>query len=159
MAKIDFTFDGILVGENMVSPKAKQFGNLHFEGGECDMEMAFTDGVAFSTERKVGTFAMRYPKLADLTEKQKKEIVEFTNREDITPFDVALKYGILTYKELTDEEYAKLLALLYLHGDYVAYTSKNFSVENFVKMGAHALAGEVGNAAEIWHLALSFIEE
>ena len=67
------------------------------ENGEFAIEMEFHDGFAYDLNPHGYGFydrvALYYPMIEECDEKMQKSIRDYTGRDEITPFDVALKYG------------------------------------------------------------------
>ena len=68
--------------------------------GECAVMMRFMDGEAVEVDEdgndipsEEDPIILNYPKRKELTREMKSKIQEYTGRDDISPFDVALKYG------------------------------------------------------------------
>lgn len=73
------------------------------KNGECAIEMHFYDGLAIATDDS--GIVLTYPTLKNIKHswEKKHEIEEYTGRDDITQFEVALKYGELKkYKMVAD---------------------------------------------------------
>lgn len=108
MAKIDYQKE--YIDEILVYSSDKQSDRIisstpgyQFEDGECAIEMHFYDGLAIATDDS--GIIMRYPTLAEIKQddKRKEKITDYTCRDEITQFEVALKYGRLDkYKLVTD---------------------------------------------------------
>ena len=75
-----------------------------FDGnGECYIEMHFYDGLAVATD--TSGIVLRYPSLSEIKKgkNRKAEIANYTERDEINQYDVALKYGHLEkYKMVAD---------------------------------------------------------
>lgn len=82
--------DTIIIGE---TPEYVQMGIPFGEDHECYMDLTFMDGFAFDKEHK--QYTMIYPTIEDIKANTGKamEIVRYTGRDTITPYDIALKYG------------------------------------------------------------------
>lgn len=81
----------------------KKHGYTEDEQGEVAVSFKFGDGIAF-VPNHCG-LVLRYPTLAEVaqSEKMQREITAYTNRTDIIPYDIALKYGKLgSYKYVMD---------------------------------------------------------
>lgn len=81
-------FNGVYKDEIQVED-SEIFGDLEEHG----LVMEFDDGHAEND-----CYEMSYPRLSELTDVQKIEIYLYTNRNEIVPFDVALKFGKLEKK-------------------------------------------------------------
>ena len=108
MAKTEFIknyVDTILVSEYEQDDfrKLTDAGYKPNEYGEIEVTMLFGDGVAYDTS--MNGIVMRYPTLAEVAQSDtmQREISAYTNRADIIPYDIALKYGKLgCYKYVYD---------------------------------------------------------
>ena len=108
MAKTEFVknyIDTILVSEYEQDDfrKLTDAGYKPNEYGEIEVTMLFGDGVAYDTS--MNGIVMRYPTLAEVAQSDtmQQEIAAYTNRPDIIPYDIALKYGRLgEYKYVLD---------------------------------------------------------
>ena len=70
------------------------------DNGEITLVGKFNDGFAYLKCKQDGKYyTMRYPKLKTLTAEQAWDIYEFTGRVAETPFDVAVKFGVLYNKD------------------------------------------------------------
>lgn len=81
----------------------KKYGYTEDEQGEVAVSFKFGDGIAF-VPNGCG-LVLRYPTLAEVAQSDtmQQEIAAYTNRPDIIPFDIALKYGRLgEYKYVLD---------------------------------------------------------
>lgn len=81
----------------------KKYGYTEDEQGEVAVSFKFGDGIAF-VPNHCG-LVLRYPTLVEVaqSEKMQQEIAAYTNRPDIIPYDIALKYGKLgEYKMVAD---------------------------------------------------------
>ena len=85
---IDTSFNGVYTDETLVEDR-EIFGDFEEHG----LVMEFNDGHA-----EDDCYEMSYPRLSELTDVQKIEIYLYTNRNEIVPFDVALKFGKLEKK-------------------------------------------------------------
>lgn len=106
---MEFINDTILISEGMMSKKDIRTSNLNFDGGECEVEMAFADGIAVGIGTSLRPLVMTYPKIEELTDQQRAHTIRYTGRDDIIPFDVALAYGKAKWGNLTIQEYATFL--------------------------------------------------
>ena len=73
------------------------------ESEECVIEMRFYDGLAIATDNS--GIVMFYPTISEIKKdrQRKNEITEYTGRDYICQFEVALKYGVLNrYKMVAD---------------------------------------------------------
>lgn len=71
--------------------------------GECSIEMRFFDGLAVATDES--GIVMLYPSLKEIINDKcrKDEIVDYTDRDEICQYEVALKFGVLDrYKMVAD---------------------------------------------------------
>ena len=85
---IETRFNGVYTDEIIVEDR-EIFGDCEEHG----LVMEFNDGHAEND-----FYEMSYPRLSELTDVQKIEIYLYTNRNEIVPFDVALKFGKLEEK-------------------------------------------------------------
>lgn len=85
---IETSFNGVDTDEIEVEDR-EIFGDKEEHG----LVMEFDDGHAEND-----CYEMSYPRLSELTDVQKIEIYLYTNRNEIVPFDVALKFGNLKEK-------------------------------------------------------------
>ena len=85
---IETSFNGVYTDEIIVEDR-EIFGDCEEHG----MVLEFNDGHAEND-----CYEMSYPRLSELTDIQKIEIYLYTNRNEIVPFDVALKFGKLEEK-------------------------------------------------------------
>lgn len=79
------------------------------ENGEFSIEMEFHDGFAYDTNpHGLGFYdrvALYYPTIEDCDRYMQKCIRDYTGRDEITPFDVALKYGQASRMRCPDYRY------------------------------------------------------
>ena len=79
------------------------------ENGEFSIEMEFHDGFAYDTNpHGLGFYdrvALYYPTIEECDRYMQKCIREYTGRDEITPFDVALKYGQASRMRCPDYRY------------------------------------------------------
>ena len=85
---IETSLNGVYTDEIIVEDR-DIFGDVEEHG----LVMEFDDGHAEND-----CYEMSYPRLSELTDVQKIEIYLYTNRNEIVPFDVALKFGKLEKK-------------------------------------------------------------
>ena len=85
---IETSLNGVYTDEIIVEDR-EIFGDFEEHG----LVMEFDDGHAEND-----CYEMSYPRLSELTDVQKIEIYLYTNRNEIVPFDVALKFGKLEKK-------------------------------------------------------------
>lgn len=108
MAKISYQkgyIDEILVDSNDKQSKKviDHTPGYQFDNGECPIEMHFYDGVAIATDDS--GIVMRYPTLKEIKGDKNKiaEIQDYTGRDEVSQYEVALKYGRLEkYKMVAD---------------------------------------------------------
>ena len=98
MKKVKGQIDEIIFSRD--DEAARKIGLCFDYLGECAVMMRFTDGEAVEVDEdgndiphEEDPIVLNYPKQKELTRKMKSEIREYTGRNGITPFDVALKYG------------------------------------------------------------------
>ena len=108
------------------------------ENGEFSIEMEFHDGFAYDTNpHGLGFYdrvALYYPTLEECDDSMRKAIQDYTGREEITPFDVALKYGQASRMRCPDSRYE---------------TAKRAVVERTVDPSARAFTQEQRQAIEL----------
>ena len=85
-----FQEDTIIIGE---TEAYKKMGIPFDEDHACYMDLTFMDGFAF--DKTNPHYIMIYPTIEEVKadKKMAEEIVDYTGRKEIVPFDIALKYG------------------------------------------------------------------
>ena len=90
------TKDTIILGE---SNAYKKIGLSFDEDHECFCDMEFHDGYAVDDTHP--QYIMTYPTIEEVKKSKRRteRIIDYTGRDCITPFDVALVYGVMKLKE------------------------------------------------------------